>query len=266
MTKTPASRAPASRPAPPAAETIRALLRRTATPGGLAVLFIAGFLLRVLLARGGGFPADIGIFQSWAARLAEVGPGDFYSPDVFADYPPGFFYVLWPLGELAKTLFDGTVPVFLLKLTAIVGDIGLAFVVMQLATRVAEARGAAHWWVRPAAAAAVLFNPPIVFLSAIWGQVDTVAALYALGGVLLVLKGETSPRHEAAGAALFALAFATKPQTALLLPVVALVLVLRHAGKKPLDAATAAVRLGIPAVTFLLVWLALAVPFGLNPS
>ncbi|MDQ4024592.1 MAG: hypothetical protein M3217_03740, partial [Actinomycetota bacterium] len=249
---------------PPATETLLKAARWAATPAGLATMFVSGFLLRVLLARGGGFPADIAIFQSWAARLAEVGPGDFYAPDVFADYPPGFLYVLWPLGELGNAVFGGVVPPFLLKLTAIVADVALAYVVMRLASVVAAARGLDRWWVPPAAAAAILFNPPIVFLSSVWGQVDTVAALYVLGGILLFVKDGASARSEAAGAALLALAFATKPQTAFLFPVIALVLVMRHAGRRPLDVGAAALRLGVPAGVFVVVWLGLALPFSLG--
>jgi predicted membrane-bound dolichyl-phosphate-mannose-protein mannosyltransferase len=240
--------------------------RWAATPAGIASMFVAGFLLRVLLARGGGFPADTAIFQSWAARLADVGPGGFYAEGVFADYPPGFLYVLWPLGVVARVLFDGVVPPFLLKLTAIVADVGLAYVVMRLASIVAAARGLDRWWVRPAAAAAILFNPPIVFLSSVWGQVDTVAALYVLAAILLVVKPDASARSEAGAAALLALAFATKPQTAFLFPVVALVLVLRHTRARPLDAGAVAARLGIPALAFVAVWLGLAVPFSLTPG
>ncbi|MFN2586687.1 MAG: phospholipid carrier-dependent glycosyltransferase [Actinomycetota bacterium] len=251
---------------PPASETLLRTARWAATPAGLVSMFAAGFLVRVLLARGGGFPADIGIFQSWAARLADVGPGDFYAEGYFADYPPGFLYVLWPLGELARVLFDGVVPVFLLKLVAIVADCALAYVVMRLASVVAAARGLDRWWVRPAAAAAILFNPPVVFLSSVWGQVDTLAAFYVLAGILLVVKDGASLRSEAGGAALLALAFATKPQTAFLFPVVALVLVLRHAGRRPLDLQRVALRLGIPAFAFFLVWLGLALPFSLGPG
>jgi predicted membrane-bound dolichyl-phosphate-mannose-protein mannosyltransferase/Gpi18-like mannosyltransferase len=251
---------------PPAAESLLKAARWAATPAGIATMFVTGFLLRVLLARGGGFPADIAIFQSWAARLADVGPGGFYAEGVFADYPPGFLYVLWPLGVLANAVFDGVVPPFLLKLTAIVADVALAYVVMRLASIVAAARGVDRWWVPPAAAAAILFNPPIVFLSSVWGQVDTVAALYVLGAILLVAKPGASGRSEAGAAALLALAFATKPQTAFLFPVVALVLVLRHTRDKKIDVPALAARLGIPALTFVLVWLGLAVPFSLGPS
>ena len=251
---------------PSAAETLLKAARWTTTPVGVATMFATGFLLRVLLARGGGFPADTAIFQGWADRLADVGPGSFYAEDVFADYPPGFLYVLWPLGELAHVLFDGVVPPFLLKLTAIVADVALAYVVMRLATHVAAARGLDRWWVAPAAAAAILFNPPIVFLSSIWGQVDTVAALYVLTAILVAVKEDASPVAEAGGAALLALAFATKPQTAFLFPVLALVLVLRHTRVRPLDPGVLAVRLGLPTLTFVVVWLGLALPFSLGPG
>lgn len=240
--------------------------RWTATPAGLATVFAAGFLLRVLLGLGGGFPNDIETFQGWAQRLAEVGPGEFYAPGVFADYPPGYLYVLWASGELAAAFGDGTVPIFFVKLPAMLADVGLAYVVMRLAIVVAGAAGIDRWWVRPVAAAAILFNPPIVFLSAVWGQVDTVAALYALGGLLLLVKPDRTVRSEAGGAALVALAFATKPQTAFLLPVAILVFVVRHVHKRKPDAGELALRLGVPALAFLVAWMALAVPFGLSPA
>ena len=240
--------------------------RWTATPAGLVTLFAAGFLLRILLGLGGGFPSDIGVFQGWAFRLADVGPGDFYAPEVFADYPPGYLYVLWPFGELARAFGDGVVPVFWVKFPAMVADVGLAYVVMRLATVVAGAGGIDRWWIRPLAAAAILFNPPVVFLSAVWGQVDTVAALYALGGVLLLVKPERTVRSEAGGAALLALAFATKPQTAFLLPIAALVLVVRHVRAQQVEVAEIARRLGIPALAFLVTWMALAIPFGMGPG
>lgn len=229
-------------------------------------LFVLGALLRLALGLGGGFPSDIAVFQGWASRLAEVGPGGFYSPDVFADYPPGYLYVLWPFGELARVMFDGVVPVFLVKLPAMVADVALAYVVMRLASIVAAATGAERWWTRPAAAAAILFNPPIVFLSAVWGQVDSVAAFYALAGVLLLVKPERSVRSEAGGAALLALAFATKPQTAFLLPVVALVLVVRHVRGRKIEVADLGMRLGIPLLAFFVTWIALGIPFGLTPA
>ena len=263
--------------APRASEMLQRAARWTATPAGLALLFLTGFIVRLLLGRGEGFPGDIQAFQNWAHRLADVGPGDFYSPGYFADYPPGYLYILWVLGELGGLVFGGTVPVFFVKLPGMVADVGLAYVVMRLASLVATAAGgpkdgsggipnAEPWWVRPVAASAILFNPPIIFLSAVWGQVDSVAALYALGGVLLLARPAASTRSEAAGAALLALAFATKPQTAFLLPVVALVLIVRHVRRNASELQPVALRLALPLLSFAAVWTALGIPFGLSPA
>src|SRR6185503_16360113 len=60
----------------------------------IAGVIVAGVLLRLLVLRSQGFSSDVGTFQAWAERLAQVGPGRFYAPDYFSDYPPGYLYVL----------------------------------------------------------------------------------------------------------------------------------------------------------------------------
>ena len=63
------------------------------------ILFVAslavGLVLRLAFVPTAGFPTDVGTFMAWGDRLRELGPGQFYSPDYFSDYPPGFLYVLW---------------------------------------------------------------------------------------------------------------------------------------------------------------------------
>src|SRR5437762_14251058 len=54
-----------------------------------------GVVIRLLAVRAQGFPTDVGTFEAWAERLAEIGPGRFYEPGYFSDYPPAFLYVLW---------------------------------------------------------------------------------------------------------------------------------------------------------------------------
>lgn len=55
-------------------------------------------LSRALPART-GFRVDVGDFTAWAQWLASLGPGGFYAPGYFSDYPPGYLYVLWLLGS-----------------------------------------------------------------------------------------------------------------------------------------------------------------------
>ena len=70
----------------------------------LTTLLVLGLVLRVFIAGIylplSGFSIDVGDFSAWGQRLASVGPAEFYAPDYFADYPPGYLYVLWLLGEI----------------------------------------------------------------------------------------------------------------------------------------------------------------------
>ena len=83
----------------------------------IAILLLVGLALRLIIAYvlfpGSGFESDIGSFTSWALTLAHDGPGGFYANAGFADYPPGYLYVLWVLGSigsgLAELLGGGTI-------------------------------------------------------------------------------------------------------------------------------------------------------------
>src|SRR5438445_54560 len=67
----------------------------------LIAILIAGAAIRLAaIAAGPGYPFDVVTFQRWAARMAAGGPASFYDPALFADYPPGLLYLLWPLGAL----------------------------------------------------------------------------------------------------------------------------------------------------------------------
>ena len=47
-----------------------------------------------------GYQTDLGTYKAWALRLADRGPADFYAPNYFCDYPPGYLYILWLLGSI----------------------------------------------------------------------------------------------------------------------------------------------------------------------
>ena len=61
----------------------------------LVWLIAGGMLLRARLAVvTEPYAYDQNCFFSWALKIAQDGPGNFYAPDYFADYPPGYMLVL----------------------------------------------------------------------------------------------------------------------------------------------------------------------------
>src|SRR5215216_4611113 len=150
-------------------ESLRALAWRLDSPIALVAMFSVAFLIRL-----------------WAMHLGEVGPYKFYG-SILADYPPGYLYVLWLIGKLSSS--PGYV---LLKLPAIVGDLGLAWIAGSFAARIAPTSVRARWPVRTLVAAGVLFNPGVIALSAVWGQVDVVPAVFALWSLFLLFTGPQS--------------------------------------------------------------------------
>ena len=92
-----------------------------------------GVVIRLLAVRAQGFPTDVGTFEAWAERLAEIGPGRFYEPGYFSDYPPAFLYVLWLLGAL----FDGELLRLAVKAISIPADIGISVLAARVLWRTA---------------------------------------------------------------------------------------------------------------------------------
>jgi hypothetical protein len=54
-----------------------------------------------------GFSVDLGNYESWALRIATVGPARTYQPGYFLDYPPGYLYALWLAGAFARAIGVG---------------------------------------------------------------------------------------------------------------------------------------------------------------
>ena len=184
-------------------------------PQALAALFLAGFALRLLLAAfTAGHPYDVGTFSAWADLLARLGPGDFYTGGFFADYPPGYLLLLWPVGLATRAL--GLAPLSpgalaLLCLPSVLCDLAFAFTLYRLALpRAGQAKALA-------AAAAALFSPVFLFDCAVWKQVDMVLALLVVWSFLLLCRRRFLPAAALYGAALLA-----KPQALLYGPVFAL--------------------------------------------
>ena len=151
------------------------------------------------------------------------GTAHFYVHGQFQDYPPGYLYLLWLTGKVSAA------PGYLLlKLPAVLADLGLAWVAGTFATRIAPARLTRRWPVRTLVTASVLFNPATFGLSAILGPGGLGTGAVVLGALLLLFTGERSPARDAAAFLLFAIAFAMKPQVGVVLPVMLYALYRRY--------------------------------------
>jgi Gpi18-like mannosyltransferase len=242
-------------------ETLRRLAWRLDRPAGLAAMFAVAFVIRLLIAPHMGFYGDLRLFAGWAERLGDVGPGKFYVEGQFADYPPGYLYVLWLTGLLVHT------PGYLaLKLPALAGDLVLAWIVGTFAARLAPAGLRERWPVRTLAAAAVLFNPAVIGLSAVWGQVDVVPAALVLGSLLLLFTGPQTLQRELAAFAVFAVAIAMKPQSGFVLPAMLYALYRRYLHCRPRsELVDGALAIALSGAVSLGLWSISGLPFGLTP-
>lgn len=249
------------------------------TPGALWALFVVGWLLRVAFARGTGMFDDLNTFEFWATRLVERGPGGFYEREpeglFSSEYPPGYLYVLWALGHIAKVFWAGDLPVVLMKLPAMAGDLALAWLVGLAAVRLRDSESTSPGYARFLGCAAILLNPAFFFVSSIWGQVESVVGALLLGALLLIGTGDRSWERDAIGMAVFALAIGTKPQAAFLLPVVLVVVAHRYLvvplRDAPPEAAKRTFGKGVLALAgfgfvAISVGLALFAPFGMSPA
>jgi Gpi18-like mannosyltransferase/predicted membrane-bound dolichyl-phosphate-mannose-protein mannosyltransferase len=199
-------------------------------PSGAAIALVlfAALLLRVAVAfvlfPNGGFATDVSSFEAWALTLARYGPGGFYQHAGFADYAPGYLYILWVVGAVYRVLAPlvGGDPSFGLlaaldKLPAILFDLAIGYLIYRTLLRWRGER------IALIGAALFVFNPVTWYVSALWGQVDSVGTFVLLVTVLLLIGGWS---EAAAGTAV--LAALIKPQYAIVLVIVGFVLLSRH--------------------------------------
>jgi dolichyl-phosphate-mannose--protein O-mannosyl transferase/Gpi18-like mannosyltransferase len=206
--------------------TVRATARQGSAAWALPALLLLGLIVRLFFINNEGFKTDISTYDAWAIALAQHGFGSFYSTIGFADYPPGYFYILAVIGHVWQAFFAGHDAGYaalrdLVKLPAILADLGVGALLYAIVRRFAG-RGYAL-----GAAALYLFNPATIYVSALWGQVDSVAGGLALLAIYCLLRsddGVAPSRGETywiAGAWLaFAYSLLIKPQAAVLLPLI----------------------------------------------
>ena len=173
---------------------------------------MAGALaLRIVLAvRIPGYNTDINCFSSWSELMASVGPASFYHSGVWCDYPPGYMWMLWPIGAL-RSLFGLEIRsgghLLLLKLWPILFDLACAWLIWKQARPRLGARAALL------ISAFFAFNPSVFTDSAAWGQIDSVFTL-----LVALCALNASDEHYVSALVAFAAAMLIKPQALLFAP------------------------------------------------
>lgn len=200
----------------------------------IAYVLIIGLLLRLALATLPAFPVDMGALKSWSVQLASHGPWNFYRGDFFADYAPGYLYVLLLYGGL-NTVFQFSNERFeyLLKLPFIAADLASAYLLYRLLQGQRPA-------LRLGAAALYLLLPATLFLGPVWGQVDGFLAFFLLLTIYYFTKG-----RPVAGSLAYAIGFMIKPQAVAALPILAFWLLRDYSARVWLQTGLAAALVGL---------------------
>lgn len=174
----------------------------TAGRNGLIAGVVFGVAIRLLLLPARDTNGDVDTFVGWVHSIALNGLPHAYDEQLA--FPPVMAYI-WGLLAVVepgfRTAVDGTDPTIrvLMKLPPILADFGLALLVGY------ALRDRPRWAV--AGAVAILLHPAVFYVSAWWGQYESIYLLFALAATLLAISGRNSW-----AAALIALSLMTKPQ------------------------------------------------------
>lgn len=189
--------------------------QRTKPNTALWVVLASALALRLALALvTEGYPYDMSCFVAWGDKLVAQGPAAFYSEGYFADYPPGYLWVLGLVGAVRAALgiaYESRWTYLLLALVPSVCDCVSAALVYAVARRGTVGRQMAL-----VLAAFTAFDPLLLFDTAVWKQIDGAFTLPLLLCFLLLEQRRYLP-----AAVWFGLALAIKPQALLFGPVLA---------------------------------------------
>lgn len=155
----------------------------------LAFIVIMGLAIRLVMAPHNGYRGDIQAFRLWAVRLVDTPLADFYTPVRSVDHLPGDLWLLWGIAHMYHWIspqmnVQATSFLVMLKVVPSIADAGIALISFLIARRFSGI-GAGLL-----AAAFVMFNPALIFVSATWGQWDSVSAFFMVVGLWLLLRGD----------------------------------------------------------------------------
>jgi len=152
----------------------------------LTPIILLGFLERMYVAGAGRTTDDMAEFVGWFESALAYPPSQLYAHSSL-NYPPGYAFILVLTAQVYHSLVhgghDSALIRMLIELPAIAFDLVGAVVAYVLVGRFATPP------VALAAAAYFAFDPAFIYISAYWGQLDSIPAVSALAAVLLLLSG-----------------------------------------------------------------------------
>lgn len=166
----------------------------------LFLVIFFGFLLRIILFKFGTYNLDFYTFVAWSKDLVNFGIKHFYD-HVWSDYLPGYLYVLYLLGRISGAVHIDIL--LLYKLPAIVADLLTGLLIYRIVEKVKGKRWATF------SSFFYVFNPAIIANSTLWGQVDSLTALFSILSLYLL---EINPLLSATALSLGAV---VKPQASI---------------------------------------------------
>ena len=175
-------------------------------------------VIRLYLVTLPSFRIDMNSWLAWSARLVEVTPLHFYAPNYFADYLPGYLYILWFIGKSFQILFS-PLSIFsnqfeiYLKFITNLFDFGTAYFIYKIVAR--YNRKWANW-----SSLLYLGNPALTFNSSVMGQVDGVPTFFLIYAIYLLLESKKATLW----GIVMAIAGLIKPQVLVVLPIMLLAL------------------------------------------
>lgn len=169
---------------------------------------LVGFLFRVILsAINPAHEYDMNCFTYWSDAVYKNGFAKFYNSDFFADYPPGYMYILWIIGKLRSSFPALQDSIFLIKLPSVILDLAVSVLIYIIAKKKYSHSQSTLWM------ALYLFHPVILIDSSIWGQCDSVLAFFGLLFCYFITEKKLIPSYF-----VFAVGILMKPQMLMFAP------------------------------------------------
>lgn len=189
--------------------------KKAAIVAGL--LFLSG-LWNFSLFDEGQYTSDVDIMQKWGNVAREEGVSALYVEDVplserKTTYPPVYLYALAFNSWLSRIFFDDTSPmashyIKISKTIPVLCNLFIGLVLFIFFKNKSFGHGLF-------AMSMYIFNPATTYVTAFWGQIDAVNALFMFLSIVLLLK-----KSYLLSSVFFTLAVLTKVQSIVIIPVV----------------------------------------------